>query len=190
MREATRATAPVAQLTETVSEILHAHRTGTATPADTVARSYERIRAHNDPAVFISLRDEAAALAEAKALMAAGAEGRPLYGIPVAIKDNIDAEGMPTTAACPAFAYKPGKDSTAVARLRRAGAIVIGKTNLDQFATGLVGTRSPYGVPRNTLDPKRSPADRARVRPSRSRRASCRSRSAPTPPARDACRRG
>ena len=156
MREVT-AQRPGKQLTETVSEILHAHRTGTATPVDTVARSYERIRAHNDPAVFISLRDEAAALAEAKALMAAGAEGRPLYGIPVAIKDNIDAEGMPTTAACPAFAYKPGKDATAVARLRHAGAVVIGKTNLDQFATGLVGTRSPYGIPRNALNPKLIP---------------------------------
>jgi allophanate hydrolase len=140
-------------LTETVSAILHAHRTGAATPADTVARSYARIRAHGDPAVFISLRDEAAALAEAKILMAAGAGDRPLYGVPVAIKDNIDAEGLPTTAACPAFAYKPGKDATAVARLRRAGAIVIGKTNLDQFATGLVGTRSPYGIPRNTFNP-------------------------------------
>ena len=94
-----------------------------------------------------------AAIAEAKTLTAAGADGRPLYGIPVAIKDNIDAEGMPTTAACPAFAYKPAKDATAVARLRRAGAIVIGKTNLDQFATGLVGVRSPYGIPRNAFDP-------------------------------------
>ena len=145
------------ELAETVSEILHAHRTGTATPADTVARSFARIRAHGDPAVFISLRDEAAAIAEAKALMATGAEGRPLYGIPVAIKDNIDAEGLPTTAACPAFSYKPGKDSTAVAKLRRAGAIVIGKTNLDQFATGLVGVRSPYGIPRNTFDPAMIP---------------------------------
>ena len=145
------------ELAETVSEILHAHRTGTATPADTVARSFARIRAHGDPAVFISLRDEAAALAEAKALMATSAEGRPLYGIPVAIKDNIDAEGLPTTAACPAFSYKPGKDSTAVAKLRRAGAVVIGKTNLDQFATGLVGVRSPYGIPRNTFDPAMIP---------------------------------
>ena len=118
MREAARRR-PVPsgiELAETISEILHAHRTGTATPADTVARSFARIRAHGDPAVFISLRDEAAAIAEAKALMATGAEGRPLYGIPVAIKDNIDAEGLPTTAACPAFAYKPGKDSTAVAQ--------------------------------------------------------------------------
>src|SRR3954449_9067503 len=144
---------PVSKLTETIAEILEAHRTGAATPADTVARSYARIRAHADPALFISLRDEVAAIAEATALMAAGPEGRPLYGIPVAIKDNIDAEGMPTTAACPAFAYKPTRDATAVARLRRAGAIVIGKTNLDQFATGLVGVRSPYGIPRNALNP-------------------------------------
>ena len=73
----------------------------------------------------------------------------PLYGVPFAVKDNIDVAGMPTTAACPAFAYKPASDATAVARLRAAGAIIIGKTNLDQFATGLVGVRSPYGVPRN-----------------------------------------
>jgi allophanate hydrolase len=68
------------------------------------------------------------------------------------VKDNIDVAGLPTTAACPAFSYSPAHDSTAVARLRAAGAIVIGKTNLDQFATGLVGVRSPYGVPRNTFD--------------------------------------
>jgi len=157
MRETTRRLVlhafPVSKLTETIAEILQAHRTGTATPTDTLARSYARIRAHGDPALFISLRDEATAIAEAKTLMAAGADGRPLYGIPVAIKDNIDAEGMPTTAACPAFAYKPSRDATVVARLRRAGAIVIGKTNLDQFATGLVGVRSPYGIPRNAINP-------------------------------------
>jgi allophanate hydrolase len=72
--------------------------------------------------------------------------------VPVAIKDNIDVAGLATTAACPAFAYQPNHDSTVVARLRAAGAIVIGKTNLDQFATGLVGVRSPYGVPRNPFD--------------------------------------
>ena len=75
----------------------------------------------------------------------------PLYGIPVAVKDNIDAAGLATTAACPAFSYMPAHDSTAVARLRAAGAIVIGKTNLDQFATGLVGVRSPYGIPGNPM---------------------------------------
>ena len=81
----------------------------------------------------------------------------PLYGIPVAVKDNIDVEGLPTTAACPAYLYKPAKDASAVARLRAAGALIIGKTNLDQFATGLVGTRTPYGVPRNLFDDKLIP---------------------------------
>ena len=71
--------------------------------------------------------------------------------MPVAVKDNIDALGLPTTAACPAFSYTPTHDSTAVARLRAAGAIIIGKTNLDQFATGLVGVRSPYGIPNNPI---------------------------------------
>src|SRR6202011_4174504 len=76
---------------------------------------------------------------------------RPLLGVPVAIKDNIEEVGMTTNAGCPAFAYKPGKDATVVARLQRAGALVIGKTKLAQFATGLVGVRSPYGIPRNAL---------------------------------------
>lgn len=77
----------------------------------------------------------------------------PLYGVPFAIKDNIDAAGWPTTAACPEFAYTPGEDATVVQRLRAAGAILIGKTNLDQFATGLVGTRSPHGAVANTFNP-------------------------------------
>src|SRR4029453_7061222 len=98
------------------------------------ARFYQRIRAYNDPAVFISLRDEKEALAEAEALASKDAAALPLYGVPVAVKDNIDAQGLPTTAACPAFAYSPAQDSTAVAKLRAAGAIIIGKTNLDQFA--------------------------------------------------------
>ena len=138
-------------MTETVAAIVAAHRAGTTTPAQTVARSYARIRDYNDPAVFISLRDEKDALAEADALLKKDAAQLPLLGVPVAVKDNIDTLGMPTTAACPAFAYSPAHDSTAVAKLRAAGAIIIGKTNLDQFATGLVGVRSPYGIPVNPI---------------------------------------
>src|SRR6201746_1160101 len=138
-------------MTETVAAIVAAHRAGSMTPAQTVARSFQRIRDYNDPAVFISLRDEKAALAEAEALTAKDASALPLLGVPVAVKDNIDALGLATTAACPAFAYSPAHDSTAVAKLRVAGAIIIGKTNLDQFATGLVGVRSPYGVPVNPI---------------------------------------
>ncbi len=76
----------------------------------------------------------------------------PLWGVPFAVKDNIDVAGIPTTGACPAFAYTPEESATAVDRLRAAGAILVGKTNLDQFATGLVGTRSPYGEVPNTFD--------------------------------------
>ncbi|MDD1530508.1 allophanate hydrolase [Bradyrhizobium sp. WBOS7] len=141
-----------AEQPETIAAIVAAHRAGTLTPAETVARTYQRIRDHGDPAIFIGLRDEKDAVAEAERLAArADAAGLPLYGVPVAVKDNIDALGFPTTAACPAFSYTPTHDSTAVERLRAAGAIIIGKTNLDQFATGLVGVRSPYGIPRNSI---------------------------------------
>jgi allophanate hydrolase len=138
-------------VTETVAAIVAAHRAGTLSPAQTVARTYQRIRDHNDPAIFISLRDEMDAIAEADALTKKHAAELPLYGVPFAVKDNIDALGLPTTAACPAFSYTPVHDATAVARLRAAGAILIGKTNLDQFATGLVGVRSPYGIPVNPI---------------------------------------
>ncbi len=138
-------------MTETVAAIVAAHRAGTTTPAQTIARSYQRIRDHNDPAIFISLRDERDALAEAERLARKDPRQLPLYGVPVAVKDNTDVAGLPTSAACPDFSYMPAHDSTAVARLRAAGAIIIGKTNLDQFATGLVGVRSPYGIPRNPV---------------------------------------
>src|SRR3954447_9006037 len=136
---------------ETVEAIVAAHCAGLTTPAETVARSYRRIRNHNDPAIFIALRDEKEAVAEAAALANKDASALPLYGVPVAVKDNIDVAGLATTAACPAFSYMPTRDATAVARLRAAGAIIIGKTNLDQFATGLVGVRSPYGIPVNPV---------------------------------------
>jgi len=137
-------------VTTTVAELVAAHRSGAVALADTMRRVYQRIREVNDPAIFISLREEEDALADAAHLQG-GDRSLPLYGIPIAVKDNIDVAGLPTTAACPAFSYAPESDAEAVARLKRAGAIIIGKTNLDQFATGLVGMRSPYGMPRNSL---------------------------------------
>jgi len=122
-------------------------------PSANVRRAYRALADYADPALFISIKPEAAALAEAAALEAAGPADKPLYGMVFAVKDNIDAAGLETTAACPAFAYAPAGSSFVVRRLEEAGAIVLGKTNLDQFATGLVGVRSPYGVPRNALRP-------------------------------------
>jgi allophanate hydrolase len=144
-------------MTETAIALAAAHRAGSRSLRETIERTFERIDATADPAIFITLRDEDDLLAEAEALAARGGGGLPLYGVPVAVKDNIDVAGLPTTAACPAFAYTPEKDAAAVARLKAAGALIIGKTNLDQFATGLVGTRSPYGVPRNALRPELVP---------------------------------
>jgi allophanate hydrolase len=141
----------VTDIPVTIADIVAAHRDGTVTPAQTIARSYQRIRDHGDPAIFITLRREDEAIAEAEELASKAATTLPLYGVPMAIKDNIDVAGMPTTAACPAFAYDAERDATVVQRLRAAGAIVIGKTNLDQFATGLVGVRSPYGIPKNAV---------------------------------------
>src|SRR5512147_1658215 len=116
--------------TETVAEIVAAHRKGNSTPAQTIRRAYERIRELADPGIFITLREETDVIAEAEAL---GGERKPgpLFGVPVAVKDNIDVAGLPTTAACPAFSYMPDTDAAVVARLKAAGALVIGKTNLD-----------------------------------------------------------
>jgi allophanate hydrolase len=124
------------------------------TPIDLVEEVIARRKASDDPAVFITETPEDDLRAAANALMERAPEPNslPLWGVPFAVKDNIDVSGLPTTAACPAFAYQPEKDATVVARLKAAGAIVIGKTNLDQFATGLNGTRSPYGAPRSVFD--------------------------------------
>ncbi|MFK4811036.1 allophanate hydrolase [Devosia sp. ZW T5_3] len=125
-----------------------------ATPLDIIQAVIERRAAWPDKAVFITPVSDEALRSAAQTLMAEHPEPNslPLWGIPFAVKDNIDVAGLPTTAACPAFAYQPSADATVVARLRAAGAIVIGKTNLDQFATGLNGTRSPHGAPRSVFD--------------------------------------
>ena len=138
------------QMTITIGTLLAAHAAGESLTA-TIEETYARIEQHNDPALFIAIRPKPEALAIAERMQASGPEGKPLYGVPFVVKDNIDVAGLPTTAACPAFAYHPARSAFAVEKLERAGAIVIGKTNLDQFATGLVGVRSPYGIPRNAL---------------------------------------
>jgi allophanate hydrolase len=125
-----------------------------------VEQILRRIAGSGDDRVWIervpesTLRSRAAALDERAKHAADVAERLPLFGIPFAVKDNIDVIGMATTAGCPAFAYRAETTAPIVARLEKAGAILIGKTNLDQFATGLVGCRSPYGVPRNPFDPR------------------------------------
>jgi allophanate hydrolase len=101
----------------------------------------------------VALRARAAALDAKLASDAARALASPLFGALFAVKDNIDVAGIPTTAACPQFAYAPTRSAAVVEHLEAAGAIVVGKTNLDQFATGLVGTRSPYGAVANAFDP-------------------------------------
>ncbi|RWF02752.1 allophanate hydrolase [Mesorhizobium sp.] len=118
---------------------------------------FQRISEADDPGIFIHLASKAELLAEAEALGGFDPVTKPLWGVPFAVKDNIDVAGMPTTAGCAEYAYLPAKDATVVARLRAAGALVVGKTNLDQFATGLVGMRTPYPVPRNAIDPKLVP---------------------------------
>ena len=127
---------------------------------DAVTRAgctYRRIESADRAEVWITLRPRSDVLAEAAvvdARLAAG-DDLPLAGRLVAVTDNIDVAGLPTTAGCPAFAYRPTVTATAVQRLVDAGAIVIGKTNLDQFAAGLVGTRSPYGAVCSAADPDR-----------------------------------
>jgi allophanate hydrolase len=108
--------------------------------------------AADDPALFIHLPPAERVLARAAELEGKDRAALPLYGLPFAVKDNIDAAGTPTTAGCPSYAYVPERSAHVVEKLEAAGAVLVAKTNLDQFATGLVGTRSPYGTPRNPFD--------------------------------------
>lgn len=128
------------------------YASGTASPAQLMAEVMARID-RADPAVFIS-RASIADIRDALADLLTRApqpNSLPLWGVPYAVKDNIDVADMETTCACPPFAHVARDDATVVAKLRAAGAICLGKTNLDQFATGLNGTRSPYGAPRSVF---------------------------------------
>ena len=118
--------------------------------AERVRKAYKRIAEVDRPEVWITLRNEDEVLADAHALDTT----LPLAGMLVAVKDNVDVAGLPTTAACPEYSYVPAVSATAVQRLIEHGALILGKTNLDQFATGLVGTRSPYGAVRCAWDPE------------------------------------
>lgn len=134
-----------------------AYAAGTVTPTQVVEEVLRRIEAYEDPAVWIHRLSREELLAHARRVETRGPAAQPLYGVPFAIKDNIDLAGVPTTAACPEFAYTSATSAPVVQRLLDAGAIPVGKTNLDQFATGLVGVRSPYGVPRNPFHPEMIP---------------------------------
>ncbi|MEU9044849.1 MULTISPECIES: allophanate hydrolase [unclassified Kitasatospora] len=131
--------------------------TGPVTAEERLAAAYERIDKAERPEIWIALRRYEDILAEARTVDARVADGEvmPLAGRLFAVKDNIDVAGLPTTAACPAYAYRPQVSATAVQRLTDAGALVLGKTNMDQFATGLVGTRSPHGAVRSAGHPEK-----------------------------------
>ena len=141
-----------------IASLRSAFLRGAISAAQLAEQILARIDQSDNPAIWISRSSEVRVRARARELDAEAAADPsiiarlPLFGIPFAVKDNIDVAGMPTTAGCPAFAHTPAETAPIVARLLTAGAVMFGKTNLDQFATGLVGTRSPYGVPRNPFD--------------------------------------
>ena len=151
--------ANVAEPSLALHPLAERYASGATSPTATIDDVLARIDRRGDDAVWISVAPRERLLAAARAVEDRRRSGEtlPLYGVPFAVKDNIDVAGLPTTAACPAFAYTPASDAAVVARLVSMGAIVVGKTNLDQFATGLVGVRSPYGVPRNPFDARMIP---------------------------------
>lgn len=139
-----------------ISSLISAYTAQTLTPSDLVENLYERIQkyAKIDPAVFITLFSKEDILARASELETKYANTAlpPLYGIPITVKDSIDIAGVVTTAACPPYAYTPKKNATTVTQLLDLGVIILGKVNLDQLATGLIGARSPYGAPSSVFN--------------------------------------
>ncbi|WP_339713004.1 allophanate hydrolase [uncultured Sneathiella sp.] len=135
----------------TISVLHDSYRNGTPL-TEIVEQAYSRIALVNDPGIFIHMLNIEEVIAAARELGEFD-DSKPLWGIPYVVKDNIDVEGMPTTAACPDFTYIAKDDAFVVKCLKEAGALLLGKVNLDQFATGLVGIRSPYTPPKNAIDP-------------------------------------
>ncbi len=136
---------------------LHAAYRAGVSAVDVVALCLKRIDAVDDPGIFLHLPAPDLVRGAARALSPFDPSRFPLWGLPFVVKDNIDVAGWPTTAGCPGYSYTPLASAPVVARLQDAGAILVGKTNLDQFATGLVGVRTPHAVPRNAFDPARVP---------------------------------
>ncbi len=136
-----------------IASLHRLYRSGELSPLELVDDLCGRMAGKDGQRIWISRLDADALRAHARALEGRDIASLPLYGIPFAIKDNIDLAGLPTTAGCPEYAYLPERSAVVVQRLIDAGAIPLGKTNLDQFATGLNGTRSPYGACRNAFDP-------------------------------------
>lgn len=136
-----------------IATLRRLYRIGELTPRALVDELLERMPIEDSHCIWIQRLDAETLRDYARRLEGRDMATLPLYGIPFAIKDNIDLAGAPTTAACPQFAYTPERSATVVQRLIDAGAIPLGKTNLDQFATGLNGTRSPYGACRNAFNP-------------------------------------
>lgn len=130
---------------------------GEARPADIINEVYRRIGESGRDDIWIHLRTRHEALEIARELADKPPESLPFYGIPFSVKDNIDVQGLPTTAGCPGYEYQPPFSASVVALLEAAGAICVGKTNMDQFATGLTGTRSPYAACGSAFD-RRMPA--------------------------------
>ena len=138
----------------TIPALQQGYKQGDFTPAEVLNAIAARARETADNPIWITAPGEAVYGKYLAALPPMDFAAYPLWGIPFAIKDNIDLAGVPTTAACPAYAYTPKESATVVQKLIAAGAIPVGKTNLDQFATGLVGTRSPYGEVHNAWQPE------------------------------------
>jgi allophanate hydrolase len=140
-----------------IAALIEAYQLGQLTPRKLVEQIHERINEVDNPNIWIYRLSAEELEPYLEYLEGQDPSALPLYGIPFAIKDNIDLAGVPTTAACPEYSFTPEESAPVVAQLIEAGAIPIGKTNLDQFATGLVGVRTPYGAPRNPLAPDRVP---------------------------------